>query len=54
MGQSKPVVVHRIIALNTIDELVDKAVANKEFTQQELRKALASLTKQSSIHNEDL
>lgn len=49
MGQTKPVVAHRVIARNTIDEITDQAVKNKEFTQSELRKALYALQERNKM-----
>ena len=40
-GQTKPVTVHRILCRDTVDMVVDSAVKKKEFSQQDLRKALA-------------
>lgn len=40
MGQTKPVLVHRLIAKGTVDELVVKAVKTKEASQAALLKAL--------------
>jgi SNF2 family DNA or RNA helicase len=42
-GQSEHVTIHRIIMRGTIDPLVEQAIKNKEFSQQSLRKALATL-----------
>lgn len=49
MGQEKPVTVTRILARGTIDVLDGpaRAVDGKEFSQQELRKALSALSKQT-------
>lgn len=44
MGQKQRVTVHRILALGTVDMLVDKALRDKEFSQQGLRMALAQYT----------
>lgn len=46
MGQTKPVLVYRILAKNTVDMLIDEVIAGKEFNQQGLRKALAKLQDQ--------
>ena len=44
-GQDRPVTIHRILARKTIDQLVDKAIKDKEFNQKSLRAALAALHK---------
>jgi SNF2 family DNA or RNA helicase len=46
MGQTKPVLIYRILAKNTVDMLIDEVLTDKEFNQQGLRKALAKLQDQ--------
>ncbi len=44
MGQTKPVLIYRMIVQDTVETLVDDVLADKEFNQQSLRKALAKYT----------
>jgi SNF2 family DNA or RNA helicase len=42
-GQKERVTVHRILCRDTVEELVERGIVDKEFTQQALRKALVNL-----------
>ena len=45
-GQTLPVVIHHLMATNTMDETVLEALSNKAVTQDELRKAINKRRKQ--------
>jgi hypothetical protein len=47
IGQTKPVVVHRLIVQDSVDESVAKALKGKDFTQASLLKALADRSRKS-------
>lgn len=47
MGQTRPVVVHRLIAKDTADERVAKVLGTKDFTQASLLKALSARSRKA-------
>lgn len=49
LGQAKPVIVHRLIVKDSVDEDVAKALLRKDFNQQSLLRALAERAKKRAL-----